>query len=597
MEKMRFPARKGAALLLAFCMTAVMSSCAKEGTSSGSSSGSSSAASGDSSSENPYAEALTIDLFTETGNYNGEVVGWGAKVLKDKFNVTLNVISGQGDDTVYQTRAISGNLGDLIILADDVHFKDSVDAGLFLDWNKDNLFAEHGKDVAQYTDAVTFMQDTYGGGTALYAMPNNVSNRGALTPSEATEITFGSFIRFDLYQGIGAPEIKTLDDLYPTLKKMAEANPTAADGSKVYAFSLFGDWDGSLMTFAKQFGCMYGWDEISGGRSYLLQNNDASEYVSVLDPGGPYVKGLKIYNQAYRDGLLDPDSLTQNFDNVREKITGGQVLYSCWSWMAEYFNTPENTAEGKAMLFVPMTDEKIVSAGCRAVGEGYRMGIGANTKNPERIMDIINWLYTPEGMMIIQNGPEGLTWEIKDGKPAFTEFGLKVVPNNTTDDVPAEYGGGTYQGGGLGYFAAPLFTEINPETNESYTWRTWSSYLDTMSVENDPRWKALEDWRDFYDTKTQKQYLEDHDQLSVKPGTTLVPPDLDSDLMQIQGQVQNSVREASWKMVYANSDEEFNSLLTQVTETVKGFGLDKLDAFYVEYLKDLNAACEAVING
>ena len=55
-------------------------------------------------------------------------------------------------------------------------------------------------------------------------------------------------------------------------------------------------------------------------------------------------------------------------------------------------------------------------------------------------MEFINWLYTPEGMMTTLNGPEGLTWEMKDGKAALTDFGKKAM-RDSSQQVPAEFGG------------------------------------------------------------------------------------------------------------------------------------------------------------
>lgn len=594
MKKTAFSAKKSAALFLACCMAVSMAACTKQNDSSqGSSSSNAESTTGaNSDAAKTYDNEITIDLFTQTGNYNGEIVGWGGKVIKDNFNMKVNVVAQQGDESVFQTRAISGNLGDIAIFSADQNFRDSIEAGLLLDMNKDDLFKNHGKDVAKYADAVKHVENTYGG---LYAIPGYVSERSALTPSEATEITFGSFVRFDLYQKMGSPEVKTLDDLYPMLKEMAKLEPATPTGEKVYAFSLFGDWDGSFMTFGKQFGSLYGYNDILGGGGYILQNNMGDDYYHVLDPEGYYVKGLKIYNQAYRDGLLQPDSMTQTWDNVRDQLTSGQVLFTCWSWLAEYYNTPANTSEGKAMMFVPITDEKIASDGCRKTGNSYRIGIGTNAKDPERMMDFINWLYSVEGKMTTTNGPEGLSWEMKDGKPTLTEFGLKVVPNNTTDEVPAEYGGGTWQGGGLGYFTSVIDADINPETNQTYTWRVWDSYLDSHTAAVDKRWTAYENWTKQFGAKTQKEYLEKNNQLAVWPGSDMMAPALGADLDQLRGQIQPIVREYSWQMVYAKDDAEFDKLLKEMTTKCEGLGIEKLDKFYIDYLTELAAANEKIV--
>lgn len=591
--------RRIALFLLVLCMIAGMAACKPVDETSDSSPVPDAADEGDAESEvaHDYSEPLTIDLYAGLGNYNGELVGWPAKVYKDLFNIDINMTSPGGDDTVFQTRAVSGDLGDIVCFGSNTqHFTDSIETGLLLDWYQDDLFAERGTAMAQYTDAIDKMVNNYGDGTALYGMLNNVSSRSPLESCEATELTYGSFMRYDIYKEIGSPEIKTLDDLYPVLKQMHEAHPETEDGEPVYVFTLFGDWDGALMTQAKQFGAMYGYDEISGGSAYILQKYDASDYQSIFDPNGYYVKGLKIYNQAYREGLLDPDSLTQDWDQVHDKVLDGQVLYVWWSWLADTYNTPENTSEGRSMSFVPITDETIVSSGCRPAGENYKICIGANCQDPERCMDFINWMYTPEGAMTLRNGPEGLTWEMVDGRPVFTEFGLEAVPTTAEIDVPEEYGGSDYNTGSYGIFWDPAVqTDINPETNESYTWRTWSSYLESKVAEIDPRWTAYEEWCNDLGTTSQKQYCQDHDQIAVIPATDMSVPPLDSDLSQIQGQVQNTVREKSWQMVYAESDAEFEALLAEMTEMCEGFGVDQLDEFYANYLLELEAATQEVI--
>ena len=43
-------------------------------------------------------------------NYQGMQTGWFAKVVKDRFNIELNIIAPQvAGDTIFQTRASSGN--------------------------------------------------------------------------------------------------------------------------------------------------------------------------------------------------------------------------------------------------------------------------------------------------------------------------------------------------------------------------------------------------------------------------------------------------------------------------------------------------------
>ena len=91
---------------------------------------------GGKSSNGKYAKELTIDVFDSQANFQGEQTGWFAKLIKDKFNIKLNIIAPNvagGGDTLYQTRSANGNLGDLIITnLDSSRLKDMVTAGLVL---------------------------------------------------------------------------------------------------------------------------------------------------------------------------------------------------------------------------------------------------------------------------------------------------------------------------------------------------------------------------------------------------------------------------------------------------------------------------------
>ena len=72
-----------------------------------------------SSSNSKYKKEITVDVFDAMANYQGVQSGWFAKVVKDKFNMKLNIIAPNvagGGDTLFQTRSTAGNLGDLVII-------------------------------------------------------------------------------------------------------------------------------------------------------------------------------------------------------------------------------------------------------------------------------------------------------------------------------------------------------------------------------------------------------------------------------------------------------------------------------------------------
>ena len=86
-------------------------------------------------SDKPYSEReeLTIEIYDKAANYQGVQEGWFAQVVKERFNIKLNIIAPQvAGDAIYQTRVSTGNLGDIVIL-DQNEFNDCLSQGLIKD--------------------------------------------------------------------------------------------------------------------------------------------------------------------------------------------------------------------------------------------------------------------------------------------------------------------------------------------------------------------------------------------------------------------------------------------------------------------------------
>ena len=82
-----------------------------------------------------HDEELTLEVYDVAANYQGLQSGWYGKILKDKFNIVLNIIAPQvsGDgEALYQTRTAAGNLGDIILL-DNADMLECIDVGLVAD--------------------------------------------------------------------------------------------------------------------------------------------------------------------------------------------------------------------------------------------------------------------------------------------------------------------------------------------------------------------------------------------------------------------------------------------------------------------------------
>lgn len=528
-----------------------------------------------------YKDTITVDVFDSEANYQGMQAGWFGKMVKDKFNMELNIIAPNvagGGDTLFQTRSAAGDLGDLIICnTSNGKLSQLVKAGLVQDMTDLLSDAEY---VTQYSDAIDSMK-SLAGADGIYAIPTEVSANSPTTPSQGLEPGYAPYIRWDVYEEIGKPEINNLDDLLDVLKQMQDAHPTSDSGNKVYAISLFSDWDRNMMTLARNITCMYGYDE--AGISLLA--NDGSEVQSPAAEDSIYRKGLEFLYKANQMGLVDPDSTTQNYDTMYQKMQDGAVLFSFWSWMGQgAYNTPENTAEGKGFKMAPVKDMKIGVNGCKILGnQEIGVMIGSNAEDPQRLADFIDWLYSPEGLMASQAsgnssacGPEGLTWEVKDGKPVLTDFGKKALGGSEVN-VPDEWGGGAWKEGVCALNITFVNSvDTNSETNEPYMYTLWDSTI------QDNKTKLDEDWTAATGAASAMEYLEDNDMLEVAPGDSYVTPDEDSQISNLRTQCGTSLTDYSWRIVFAENDDEFQSLYTEMQATLDGLNFN--DVF--EYDKE-----------
>lgn len=519
-----------------------------------------------------WDEEITIDVFDGLANYMGMQEGWFAKLVKDKFNMKLNIIAPNvagGGDTLYNTRVTAGDLGDLIITDKGEKLDDLITGGLVEDVSD---FYPAMANVSRFQGAVDKLNE---GKEGVYSFPSSVSSLKPTAPSEGLDPTFGPYVRWDLYKAAGYPELNTLEDLLPALKQMQDLEPTAPNGQKVYALSLFKDWDGNMMNNAKQPICFYGYDEIG----FTMAKADGSDYQGILDEDGEYFRTLKFYYDANAMGLVDPDSTTQNYDTLFTKYQNGQVLFSFWPWLGQAaYNTEENTAAGKGFMIAPLQDQEIFSYGAEAYGGKQVFAIGSKAEDPERIAAFVDWLYSPEGALANNSqtmgaaGPQDLTWSIgESGEPELTDFGKEVFLGGD-GQVPEEWGGGSYiDGTSTLNISAVLPIDTDPETGFPYSYKFWPSYQELTANPLTDDWSAKMDG-----AKTTIEYLEANDEILVAPGASYTAPADDSETETLRNQVKAAVVQYSWQMVFAESDAQFESLKSELIETAKGLGYDKV---------------------
>ncbi len=529
--------------------------------------------SGQTSQAKVYEEPLVIDVFDSLANYQGMQSGWFAKLVKDKFNMELNIIAPNvsgGGDTLYRTRAAAGNLGDLIICSgQNNNLQDLVTAGLVIDMQdylKDAKIMKYEKAIRNLNDPVD--------STAIYAIPSSVSFQSCTQPSESGDPTFGPYLRYDLYAALGYPSIETLDDLLGVLAQMQALQPVSESGNPTYAFSFFKDWDGNMMNSAKQPACFYGYDEYG----FVLAKADGSDYQDIMQDDSFYLRNLKMYFDANQLGLVDPASPNQNYNEMFDKYAAGDILYAPWPWLGQSaYNTLSNRTSGKGFMFVPIEDMQILLNGCNPYGDDTSIiAVGRNAKDPERLADFINWLYSPEGIYANSAqsvtgtaGPEGLTWEMTGDGPALTEVGVEALLRSDVK-LPDSWGGGMWKDGiSRINFTTVILTDTAPN-GYPYRYTQWDSYrqMDDTTLE-----KA---WKNHMQADSTMDYLLQTGKYLVSPGCSYFSTTESNEISTIRNQCKRIIVDTSWAMVFAKDEETFYELQSTMQETVNSLGYEQV---------------------
>lgn len=522
--------------------------------------------------ELPYYE---IDVFSQNANFAGLQSGWFGKLIKDKFNIGLNITATnlEGGASKLATLMVEGDLGDLLNFGNctSSDFTDARDLNLLFDMNQGDFLEKNAPFItANMPNLIKRAKMQYSGdGEAVWALVHDALVSGL---SCASTECVTPIIRYDLYKAVGSPEIKDMWDYLPVLKQMQELYPVNEDGQPVYGVSYFPDWDSRNMVIATWF-CSYN----GYGPGFVMQHGTDDLTMELLDKDSYYIQGLRWLYQANQMGLLDPDSITQSYSEYAAKFAAGRVLFSPYGDVG--YNTPANTEAGRAVEPVPMTSGTPFAWGASEFG-GYRtFGIGAKAEYPERIMQFIDWLCTDEGAMESRIGPKGLVWDYNaEGKAELTEFGLKCVKDGSTV-IPDEWGGGTYQDGTFKLEYPPRNAKsITATTGEAIDYHCWSSY---QALPVDP---VTEQWREDYGAANIFEWAKNNGTLvnscneSYSGLSGLTTPDTDMQLTI--NEIGEVVKQYSWKMVYAENDAEFDSLYETMMSKVKGYDYEGMMEYY-----------------
>lgn len=347
-------------------------------------------------------------------SYQGSVKPWGedaaSKYMNEKFNIKVNYSCPEADaDSKLNLMISSDDLPDVIILDRNANWLKLINLGKLVDINTLRYEGcSFDEDILESTQKLLSVN----GG--LYGIPN-WARKGA------TGGNMSWMVNHDVYEQLGSPELKTLEDLHQFMLDAKEKGVKTSDDQSIFPWLPRQDDNGFYTVSA-----IYR----SYGNPNLIDTywSQADNDVKLAVYDDNYIAALKIANQWYKEGLFPETTYTDSNDQFVEKLSNGRAAITYYDFSQDdtnHFRTLLQEKDGNTydLLGWELKDSPIYPA---ADGVDYVYGeeggtvgwnvncITTKAENPQRIFDLYTWMLTKDGSINMMYGPEGGLWEGKD---------------------------------------------------------------------------------------------------------------------------------------------------------------------------------------
>jgi putative aldouronate transport system substrate-binding protein len=244
-------------------------------------------------------------------------------------------------------------------------------------------------------------------------------------------------LREDWLERVGwrADNIRTTQDLHTvlTLFKNSNLNP----GGQVFPFTANG-------TGLQNALLMWG---ISGD----FYQKDGRVYYGPITP--EFREAVTTLAQWYREGLIHPDYATQDARagnaNMLNNVSGfywGETGGISVMYMATWQDTNPNARVVGIRTPTATRDGRHWTHSNDIIYNGVALAISRTNRFPVESVRFMDWGYSREGHLLQNLGPEGITYNLVNGRPVFTPFVTGNPAGLAIDEAIARHGLGSMQG-------------------------------------------------------------------------------------------------------------------------------------------------------
>ena len=303
----------------------------------------------------------------------------------------------------FNVSVASGEIPDLVFPAPEYFMNQDQDVLLELS----DLIANH---APNYIAAVNELD---GGPQAAANADGNIYSMCVLMDQPTILSSFGLVLRQDWMEELGVSSPETYDDYHDLLLAIKStyqpAQPLRLPESGVTGYN----------SFCSGFGISLG----SRSANHGFYQVDGTVHYGPLEEG--FTQYLTLLHQWYQEGII-----TSKFLDFTDFGSNSYLIDLSTGACGAFFlpATSYETLEG--MCSFPITpgmdpvqnsgDTTHLASSCATViwSQGY--SITTECAAPELAVKALDWLYTPDGMMLSAYGTETVSYELTDGQPAFT---------------------------------------------------------------------------------------------------------------------------------------------------------------------------------
>ena len=334
----------------------------------------------------------------------------GVEALKKQgINIKLEIVEltgGQSYKEKLPLAIMSGNIPDII----------------YDQYGYDKVMSDQGilEDLTSYVAKSEHLQN------AMWKHnKERLKNYPYLLRAHPPRIRIGT-VRADWLNKAGMSEPQNLDDYYKMLKAFSESDYDGNGSKDTFGLTMTGNTKRCDWIFNPAFGLGATWENNNGDYSHRYISENQKEKFA-------------FYNKLYKEGILDPEFITDKWDVMEDKYYSGKVGMICGSiglTMNVYqgkmdnvqgSNTPILALKPPANAFAPIDASK--------EGRGYM--ISALSEVKDEAFAFLEYWASPEGLITEKLGLPGVHHTVSGGNYTLTDKHPTHEPLFYEPNIPA----------------------------------------------------------------------------------------------------------------------------------------------------------------